>query len=52
MHTQLLTSVLLAPVHWFDATPIGRIINRFNQDIATVVSACIYIYIYTLIMMK
>lgn len=27
-----------APCGWFDATPVGRIVNRFSQDISTVVS--------------
>lgn len=26
-----------APCGWFDATPVGRIVNRFSQDISTVV---------------
>ncbi len=38
LHDQLIRSVMLAPTSWFDATPIGRIINRFSQDIAAVVS--------------
>jgi hypothetical protein len=38
MHDQLIHSVMLAPCSWFDATPIGRIINRFSQDICAVVS--------------
>eukprot|EP01038_Epipyxis_sp_PR26KG_P008717 gene8717-11778_t len=35
LHTILLTSVMRAPCWWFDATPVGRIINRFSQDIST-----------------
>jgi hypothetical protein len=27
-----------APTGWFDATPVGRIVNRFSQDMSTVVS--------------
>lgn len=36
IHNHLVKSVLLAPCSWFDATPIGRVINRFSQDISTV----------------
>jgi ABC-type multidrug transport system fused ATPase/permease subunit len=36
IHNSLVRAVLLAPTSWFDATPIGRIINRFSQDISTV----------------
>ncbi|XP_076441602.1 ATP-binding cassette sub-family C member 10-like [Babylonia areolata] len=32
MHKRLLTSVLKAPVLFFDTTPLGRIINRFSSD--------------------
>lgn len=39
IHNALVRAVLLAPTHWFDATPIGRIINRFSQDISTVDSS-------------
>lgn len=28
--------MVCAPCTWFDATPIGRIINRFSQDISTI----------------
>ncbi len=38
LHDRLMLSVLLAPCSWFDATPIGRVINRFSKDISTVVS--------------
>lgn len=36
MHTLLLDQVLSSPVAFFDVTPIGRVINRFSQDMATV----------------
>lgn len=33
-----------APCGWFDATPVGRIINRFSQDMSTVVSSPVQPY--------
>uniref|UniRef100_A0A7S3A6C5 Probable ATP-dependent transporter ycf16 n=2 Tax=Rhodosorus marinus TaxID=101924 RepID=A0A7S3A6C5_9RHOD len=33
MHHKMLLHVLGAPMAWFDATPTGRLINRFNADI-------------------
>mmetsp|Transcript_7280 Transcript_7280/g.10839 ORF Transcript_7280/g.10839 Transcript_7280/m.10839 type:complete len:748 (-) Transcript_7280:82-2325(-) len=36
MHELLLRSVMLSTCSWFDSTPIGRIINRFSQDITTI----------------
>lgn len=30
-----------APCGWFDATPVGRIVNRFSQDVSTVDSSII-----------
>ena len=36
MHDKLATSVFMAPVSWFDSTPIGRVINRFTSDMNTV----------------
>lgn len=36
IHYNLLISVLLAPVAWFDSNPIGRICNRFSQDISDI----------------
>lgn len=37
MHKQMLNSVIRAPTStFFDITPVGRIVNRFSQDIDTV----------------
>lgn len=35
-HNKILSRVLYFPVAFFDVTPIGRIINRFSQDMQTV----------------
>ena len=32
----MLQTVLFLPVSFFDTTPVGRIINRFSQDMATI----------------
>ncbi|KAF9586708.1 hypothetical protein BGW38_008631 [Lunasporangiospora selenospora] len=36
LHEQLLHKVTRAKVRFFDTTPIGRIVNRFSSDIATI----------------
>ncbi|KAG5181922.1 P-loop containing nucleoside triphosphate hydrolase protein [Tribonema minus] len=35
VHHAMATSVFGAPISWFDATPLGRIFNRFSSDIVT-----------------
>ncbi|KAF9029082.1 hypothetical protein BGZ52_001823 [Haplosporangium bisporale] len=36
MHQELLEKILRLPMAFFDTTPLGRILNRFSADIATV----------------
>ncbi|KAM9666204.1 ATP-binding cassette sub-family C member 10 isoform 1-T2 [Trichechus inunguis] len=36
LHRRLLHRVLMAPVTFFDSTPMGRILNRFSSDVACV----------------
>lgn len=36
LHARMLQNILFLPVSFFDVTPIGRIVNRFSQDVATV----------------
>jgi ABC-type multidrug transport system fused ATPase/permease subunit len=35
-HTDLLTSVLRAPMAFFEGTPVGRVLNRFSRDMEAV----------------
>jgi ABC-type multidrug transport system fused ATPase/permease subunit len=42
IHSSLIFSVLRAECSWFDATPVGRIINRFSQDISAIDTRVIY----------
>eukprot|EP00731_Ephydatia_muelleri_P028696 Em0020g340a len=36
LHNTMLERLLRAPMHFFDTTPLGRILNRFSKDIYTV----------------
>eukprot|EP00127_Corallochytrium_limacisporum_P006558 Clim_evm30s230 gene=Clim_evmTU30s230 len=36
MHTALLRRIMSAPISFFDSTPLGRLINRFGNDIAEI----------------
>ena len=33
LHEALLLNVLRSPAHFFDITPLGRILNRFSKDV-------------------
>ncbi|MGZ3690618.1 MAG: ABC transporter transmembrane domain-containing protein, partial [Pseudobdellovibrio sp.] len=35
-HDQMLTSILSAPIRFFDSTPVGRILQRFSRDVESV----------------
>ncbi|KAI9251679.1 P-loop containing nucleoside triphosphate hydrolase protein [Helicostylum pulchrum] len=36
IHSQLLDRILRAKVRFYDTTPLGRIVNRFSADLATI----------------
>lgn len=36
LHLRMLKSVLRSPMSFFDTTPMGRIVNRFSEDIYTI----------------
>ena len=42
LHEQLLSHIMRAPVRWFDVTPVGRIVNRFTSDMASIDQSTIY----------
>jgi ABC-type multidrug transport system fused ATPase/permease subunit len=36
LHDKMLSSVLNAPIRFFDSTPVGRILQRFSRDVESV----------------
>lgn len=51
-HTQMLHSVLRAPMSFFETTPVGRIVNRFSRDVAIVdlsVAETLHMWLFALI---
>lgn len=36
MHDDLLDGLLLAPMKFFDSTPLGRLVNLFSKDLYTI----------------
>ena len=47
LHEQMLSRILNAPINlYFEATPIGRILNRFSNDIG-IVAYCLVYYMGT-----
>jgi ABC-type multidrug transport system fused ATPase/permease subunit len=36
LHRAMCRSVLRAPVAWFEANPLGRVLNRFSSDVAAI----------------
>ena len=37
-HDRLISGILAAPLRFFEATPVGRILNRFSRDLDTIES--------------
>ena len=36
LHHKLLSAIMVAPIAFFDVTPVGRILNRFSSDILVI----------------
>lgn len=48
LHKQMLASVLRQSMAWYDTTPLGRVLNRFSQDMALVDLQMPRIYEFTM----
>ncbi|CAG2247906.1 ABCC1 [Mytilus edulis] len=42
LHKNLLRNILRSPMTFFDTTPVGRIVNRFSNDVARIDNEIIY----------
>ncbi|KAI8825578.1 P-loop containing nucleoside triphosphate hydrolase protein [Fimicolochytrium jonesii] len=45
LHARMLRAVMDAPASWFDTTPVGRINNRFSQDMGTIDESLVQTYV-------
>jgi ATP-binding cassette subfamily C (CFTR/MRP) protein 1 len=48
LHNNMLISVLRAPMWFFDTTPVGRIVNRFSQDVEAIDSELPHVFLEVL----
>jgi ABC-type multidrug transport system fused ATPase/permease subunit len=44
LHKRLLQRILNAPIHFFDSTPVGRIVNRFSTDTNNIDQALVKVF--------
>lgn len=54
LHRQLISSVLGAPLSWFNTIPVGRVINRLSRDVNSIdksVAAMLRHFLYTVVML-